>query len=290
VWVQEDLPIDDPVTDTLELHRVPEIEVPGHVWADWDHEEQRFLTAADRAEYDEDYELTALRKSVVTYPDDHFDRPLHDGSTYALADHILSFIFWFERGREDGLLYDPAVAADFDAAFPSFKGVEILDEDPLTVAYYSDTWTLDAENMVTPFAPTYGTYEWFGFWHMIALGKMATVDGELAFTEDTAEDLGVEWMDYTQGPSLPILEDKLLEAVEANYIPYEPTMGQYVTEDEALERWTNLHSFYEEYGHFWVGSGPFVLKDLDGVAEFVHLIRFEDYPDSANKWMWFLDS
>jgi peptide/nickel transport system substrate-binding protein len=74
------------------------------------------------------------------------------------------------------------------------------------------------------------------------LGIKAEKDGLLAFSEAKAGALGVEWMNFIDGPSLPILKGYLDIAKTANYIPYESTMGLYVTEAEATERWSNLET------------------------------------------------
>ncbi|MBS3766322.1 ABC transporter substrate-binding protein, partial [Candidatus Bipolaricaulota bacterium] len=106
---------------------------------------------------------------------------------------------------------------------------------------------------------------------------------------DKAEKLNVEWMDYTKGPSLPILEENMRQAINENYIPYEPTLGEYVTKEEASERWSNLESWYEEMGHFWVDAGPLYLEDVSPTAEVVELSRFEDYPYPADRWLFMLE-
>jgi peptide/nickel transport system substrate-binding protein len=39
-----------------------------------------------------------------------------------------------------------------------------------------------------------------------------------------------------------------------------------------------------EMGHFWVGSGPYILKTVSPLAKIVVLRRFEEYPDPSDKW------
>ena len=67
-------------------------------------------------------------------------------------------------------------------------------------------------------------------------------------------------MSYIAGPSVATLARHLNEARQSDYIPYEPTLGQFVSTDEAQARWSNLASWYNQKGHFWVGTGPFYLE------------------------------
>ena len=60
-------------------------------------------------------------------------------------------------------------------------------------------------------------------------------------------------------------------------------MGEYITPEEARQRYQNLLSWYEEHGHLWVGNGPFYLESLG--EEQVVLKRFPEYPDPADKWL-----
>ncbi len=284
VTVEEGLPIG--VThDWLTLEFADEIQVPLDAWADWDAAEQRFVTVEEKYGAEG---VTARRKSVVYYDDDIFDVPMHDGSTLSMGDFILSFIFAFDRAQEESPIFDESAIPGYEAMMASFRGARFITDDldyPLIVEYYSNLWYLDAEWMVTTLFPAYGIYSQFAPWHVITIGKLAETDVELAFGSDKSEKLGVEWMDYTKGPSIPILHDKLVKSLATNYIPYEPTLGQYITEDEALERWVNLDAWYGEIGHFWTSTAPLYLEAVSPVAGIIELKRFEGHPDPADRWL-----
>jgi len=306
VYVQEGLPMD--IThDWLTLEFVSELVVPPDAWADWDAKEQRFVTVRER--FPEG--TTALRKSVVHYPADLYDVPLHDGSTLSIGDFVMAMIVRFDRAKEGSPIFDEAEVADFEAWLATFKGVRMTSTNPLIIETYSDApvfyfsvtdtyescWYLDAEWNVTTWFPTYGTYsdylprqprDWTGFWHMITVGWLAEKNEESAFSASKAGALGVEWVDYTRGPSLTILKKWLDWAAAENYIPYAPTLGQYVSAAEAADRWANLQDWYDRKGHFWVGNGPFYLEGVYAEDKIVHLKRFKDHPDRADKWLFLL--
>ncbi len=89
------------------------------------------------------------------------------------------------------------------------------------------------------------------------------------------------------GPSLPILQRHLTESVTNGFIPYEPTLGQFITADEAAGRYEALNGWFEDKGHFWIGTGPFYLEAAHPIERIVHLRRFEQFPDLSSKWVGF---
>ncbi len=273
-----------PITKTLDwvdLQFVDEITVPDDAWVDWDAENQTFITAADKGE-----PITARIKSVVYYPEDLYEKVTwHDGSPFDLADIVMGLIMTFDRGKEASAIFDESYQPDFESFLSVFKGVRIVSEQPLVIEYYTDSFQLDAELNVTTLWPQYGYGE--GAWHTVALGVLAEENQELAFTADKADALEVEWMNYVAGPSLEILAKYLDQAMADNYIPYANTMSAYVTEDEAKTRWENLKAWYEDKGHFWVGTGPFYLDSVFPLEKTVVLKRYEAYPDPADKWLGF---
>ncbi len=282
VTVKEGLPVGKTL-DWLDLKFAPEITVPEDAWVDWDPVAQRFITAAEK--YPEG--LTALTKSVVYYPTNLWSVPLHDGSTLSLGDFIIGMILTFDRAKPESPIYDEAYVPEYESFMEYFRGVRIISADPLVIETYSDLWYLDAEWIPSTWFPYYSQGP--GFWHNLAIGIMAEAAKELAFSADKAKKLGVDWMNYIAGPSLEILAKYLNEAIATNYIPYAPTLGQYVTAAEAAARYANLSAWYSQVGHFWVGSGPFYVAEVKPVEKILVLRRFEAYPDPATKWLIFAE-
>jgi peptide/nickel transport system substrate-binding protein len=147
---------------------------------------------------------------------------------------------------------------------------------------YDDQFALDAENSISTWWPYYSYGQ--APWHTLAVAYKAEENKELAFSSDKADALEVEWMSFISGPSLEVLEKYLGEAADAGFIPYEATLSEYVTADEAAARYENLKKFYDEYKHFWVNTGPFILKAVFPVEGNLELVRNEAYPDMADKW------
>ncbi|MCS7220857.1 MAG: ABC transporter substrate-binding protein [Anaerolineae bacterium] len=268
--------------DWVSLEFQDEIVVPGDAWADWDPVAQRFITAAEK--YTET--VTARTKVTVYYPEDLYETVRwHDGSSFSVADVVLGMILTFDRGKEGSAIFDESAVPALESFLTHFKGVRIVSTDPLVIETYDDAFALDAENTVSTWWPYYG----FGQagWHALAIGILAEQNQELAFSSDKADALQVEWMSYVAGPSLEVLKKYLDQARAERFIPYANTLGQYVSAEEAAARYENLANFYAEKGHFWVGTGPFILDTVSPVEGSVSIVRNPNYPDPATKWAGF---
>ena len=287
VFVQEGLPVEQNL-DWATLEFVDEITVPEDAWSDWDAENQVFITAAERAAADETFELTTLSKVVMYYEEDYFDKmKWHDGSPVTLADHVMFMILQFDQAKEASPIYDEAEVSNFETFMAAFKGWKIASEDPLVIEYYTDAYGLDAENNVTNFRATSPSGYSNGVeasWHALVPGWLVEVNGEAAFSADKAETLEVDWMSYIAGPTVELMKAQLDAAEAENLIPYEPTLGQYITAEEATARYANLQEWYRRYGHFWVNTGPFSLQRAFPVEGTLILRYNPDYPDLATRW------
>lgn len=278
VTVQTGLPV---VTnyDWVTLDTADTITVPTDAWVDWDATNQKFITAGEKFPDG----LTAKTKSVVYYPADLFETvKWHDGSNISVADFVMWMIMNFEQGKPESPIYDEDVAPNLEAFLTHFKGVQILSTDPLTIATYDDNYYADAELDVTSWWPQYGYGE--APWQSIAIGNISEANKELAWGAGAADRNTVEWTSFIGGPSLEILAKNLDQAITDKTIPFEPTLGQYITADEAVARYTALKDWYTERGHFWDGTGPYYLDSVDLNAGSAVVKNNPDYPDLADRW------
>jgi peptide/nickel transport system substrate-binding protein len=270
--------------DWVDLNFAEEIVVPDDAWADWDPVEQRFITAGEK--YTETQ--TVARKSVVYYPEDLYETVTwHDGSSFSIADVLMGMILTFDRAQEDSPYYDAAAVATYNSFMSAFRGVKILSTDPLIIETYSNLWNLDAELNVTFWWPYFDQGQ--GSWHALTLGLMAEDAGEAAFSASKADELEVEWLSYIAGPTISILKGQLDAALAESFVPYAPTMGDYLTAAEAKARYENLKAWYDQYGHFWVGTGPLYLERAYTVEKTVSLKRNAEFPDLSEKWTGFAE-
>lgn len=286
ITVQEGLPVFKTL-DWVTLDTTGEIEVPADAWVDWDAANQTFITAGDKFPDG----LSALTKTTVYYPGGMFDDvQWHDGSQLSAADFVMNMIMVFDPSYTESPIYDEATVSALESFLASFRGVRIVSTDPLVIETYSDAYNIDAEIMISnnqvypnpTWWPQYAYGE--GAWHTLSLGILAETNRELAFTPDKADALSVEWMSFISGPSLEVLKKYLGQASVEMFIPYAATLGDFISADEAMDRYENLGAFYAERGHFWVNTGPFILSGVFPVEGTLSLSRNPDYADNAAKW------
>jgi peptide/nickel transport system substrate-binding protein len=278
---KEGLPINQSL-DWLTVNTAPQVDVPEDAWVDWDAKEKRFITAAEKFPDG----LTANVKSVVVYPADLFETvKWQDGSPISVGDFVMSMIQGFDPGKEESPIYDPSLALSINAGLEAFKGYRITSTDPLTIEAYSDAYVSDAELNITPLWPQSP----FGLsgensWQILAISNLAEAAGELAYTQDKADNEQVENTSWIGGPSLEILSKYLDQAASESYIPFEPTLGQYITKEEADQRYANLKTWFEDHGHFWVGTGPYYLDQVFTTEKSLVLKNNTDFVDLADRW------
>jgi peptide/nickel transport system substrate-binding protein len=283
--VQEGFPMTSTL-DWVDLSFEPQIVVPDDAWAGWDAVNQVFLTAGEV--YDEPQ--TVVLKDTIYYPQGMFDEiKWHDGTPLSVADFVMNMITQFDLGDENSPYYDENLVPDREQALSSLKGVRIASEDPLIIETWSNSPSIDAENSVTNWWPgdedTGPGYD-FGdaAWHNMALMLRGEEHGSFAFTTDKADVNEIEWTSLIAGPSLNILADELASAAEEGFIPYEPTLGQYISEEEAAAAYANLAEFARRYGHYYLGTGPYFLQGVFTVEGQAVLAQNPDHPDASNRW------
>jgi peptide/nickel transport system substrate-binding protein len=204
-----------------------------------------------------------------------------------IADFLYAWIVGFDIGKEGSAIYDESQAPSIEAALEAYKGFRILSESPLVIEAYSDNWQLDAELNITTMFPAY-TYG-YAPWHIIAAASLADAGGEISFSADKADALStetttVEWFSQVGGPSLAILDKYLDQAIADQYVPYASVLGEYITPEEAVDRYQKAKDFYAEYGHFLIGNGPYILSEVFLTEKVATLIQNPDYIDLSDRW------
>ena len=268
--------------DWLTVKTEEEIAVPEDAWVDWDATEQRFITAAEK--FPEG--TTANVKSVVTYPADLYDTvKWHDGSPISAGDFVMSMIMGFDNAKPESPIYDESLVPSLAAALESFKGYRIISTDPLTIEAYNDAYNADAELNILPLWPL-SPYGLSGenSWNIFAVSNLAEANKELAYTSNKADTLQIEQTSWVGGPSLEILSKNLDQAAGESYIPYEPTLSQFITKEEADLRYANMKKWYDAHGHYWVGTGPYYLDKVFTTEKSLVLKQNADFVDLSDRW------
>ena len=284
---QTGLPITNNNLGWLDVQEVDEIPVPADAWVDWDATSQTFITAGEKFPDGS----TAKTKSVVVYPADLYETvKWHDGSPISAADFVMAFAIFLDRAKPESAIYDESAALSVDAFLPSFKGWRITSTDPITIEYYSDSFAADAELNVIPLWPGSPTgLAGENSWQIFAVSNLAEAACELAYTSDKADALQIEQMSWVGGPSLEILKKYMDQAQAESVVPFEATLGQFLTPEEVALRYENMSKWYDDHGHFWVGTGPYYLDQVFTTEKSLVLKNFTDFPDLADRWSDFKD-
>jgi peptide/nickel transport system substrate-binding protein len=280
--------------DWLTINYAPEIVVPDDAWVDWDATNEVFITASEK--YTEPVSVNQL--TTVFYPSELYETAWHDGSPVSVADFVMKIIMQFAIGKPDSPLYDASQEAPLAAHLEQLKGIRIVSEDPLVIETYSDNFYLEAELIDLnydatwyPGSPPSGGHTGYAYggggWHNIGLFNVAEAAGELAFSSAKADEKEIEWMSTIGGPSLEILAGHLVTATAESLVPFQPTLSQFVTEEEVTARWSNLSEWYRKYGHFHIGTGPYWLQGAFPLEGTVIVRQNPNYIDNADRWAGF---
>jgi len=288
---QEGLPNAEPQSDWITLEFQPEIPVPDDAWADWDAENQVFITAAERAAADPEYTQVAKTKVTIQYVPNLWDTTWHDGSSFSPADFVYSMIMTFDTGKEASPIFDESLANTVATLLTHFKGVKIVSTDPLTIETYDDQFYLDAENNIRDWYPNvYNPSVFAGgmlAWHNLAPAYQAEADGKMAFSKDKSTIKEIDYTSQVSGPTLAVQMEYVDQYITDQFIPFEPTMSEFLTADEAVTRYNNLKAWYEEHGHIVLGTGPYYVDQVFPVEGSITLTRYENYLFPADQFSGF---
>ena len=277
--------------DYVTVEKVAEINVPGDAWGDWDAAAGKFITRSEKFPGG----LTAKTKTECTFSDSLFESKWHDGSTFSIGDMLLQFILGFDVAKPESPVYDEAQVASFEQFITVFKGARITSRPPggpLTIEVYHDSFYLDAEAQVFNrigglFWPYYS--QGMSPWHTMAASWLAEEEELTTWSEDKADNLGVDRQNWVAGESLNILLEKAEEAQAVNFVPYQFEMLKYIDPGEIFERYENMKAFLDTYGHLWIGNGPMYIESVDPIANIIVGKRFEDYVHDLNKFLAFAE-
>jgi peptide/nickel transport system substrate-binding protein len=274
-----------PVSKTLDwvtLKTADKINVPADTIIDWDAKTQKFITVGTKFPNG----LTAKIKSVVTYPSDLFDTvKWHDGAPLSVADFVMPLIMVFDRASQDSPIYDEAAVPFFQSFQSSFKGFKITSTNPLTIESYTDLYYNDAELDVASWWPTSPLgLSGENSWDVLAISNVAEAKNELAYTADKADAKKIEHMSWVGGPSLALLAKHLDEAIAAGTVPYAPTLGAYLTADQAKARYNSLKAWYTVHNHFWIGTGPYYIDKVFLTEKTITLKNNGWFSDASDRW------
>ncbi len=220
-----------------------------------------------------------------------FVSAFHDGTRTSFADVLYPYVIAYRWGASDAegaTPYDPEIDratalvrerlagirfAGVDATSKSIRFGELaFVREMLLVEIYVAASGEDL-GKAAAIAPPWSSIPW----HVLALMDEAVLRGWAAFSQAEAARLGVPWLDLVRADALKARLGSLVAEFERRaYVP-EP-LKDHVTAEEARARWRALTAFYEEYGHFLVTGGPYLLEEWSEQATVLRVFRDPSYP------------
>jgi len=281
ITVRQGLPVFSNGVDYCSVTYVPEVAVPADAWYDWDAAAGDFILAGPGR--------TAQAVIRYTFPEALWSYKWHDGSTISMGDLLMDFLYGFalDPAKPESPYYDASAVSTYESNMSVFKGLKVISVHPLVYDLYTDGIDLDAEVM----AFNNQSVMWFTYsqgtspWHTMALGLMSEAAGLAAFSNPKSEEKGIPWLNYAAGETLNQMATNLVEAQITNFLPYPNALGDYVTQQEIVERYANASNFLSQYGHLYLGTGPYFVETFDPLASIVVLKRFADYAFDLQRFM-----
>ncbi len=117
-----------------------------------------------------------------------------------------------------------------------------------------------------------------------AVANAAEAAGLLAYPPTNPLSREIEQTSFIGGPSLEILLAQLDELIANKTVPYEATLGQYITPEQAVARYEALKAWYGEKGNLWQGTGPYYIDQVYLTEKSLVVKHNPEYPDRADRW------
>jgi len=213
----------------------------------------------------------------------------HDGTQLSTADLLYPYIFAYRWGAKSGqndTTFDPVIAAATALIRDRLVGVKVMrvertvvkfgdivvpKETPVIQVYVNDT-SPDSQQLAALVPP------WSNLpWHLLVLMEEAVKRGLAAFSKMEAARRGVEWLDLVRAEELQKQWRAVIEEFERQ--GYRPAdLKDYVTAEDARQRWGALQKFADVHGHLLVTNGPYRLKQWSQNSAVLEVFRDLSYP------------
>lgn len=205
----------------------------------------------------------------------------HNGVPMSPADLLYPQYFVFEWGMDTGdptdLTKDPEYMAGVQPGLPLIKGIRFLDNG--TVESYVDQWHFDEKEL----AGTAGV--WAGEpWEITAASERLVTSGKAAYSRGEATSKNVPWLSLIVPSHAAMIRNELAAMKAEGFIP--PPLRDFVTPEEADERYDASIKWIDTHRHAVIGNGPFYLDSYNPEGRVITLKAFRDssYPFEKGHW------
>lgn len=210
----------------------------------------------------------------------------HHGVPVTMND-VLEQVALLSRRHHGDIAARDSGALDFSEfqLASAFRGLRVVDAD--TIEIYLDFWHLDPAEIagvadLWPQVP----------WEVAELAMATVLHDHTRLSSQAAFGQGRTWIDLSRGRTLAFMDNEISTANVTTAGPgvtRPPGFEGRISQAEAESRWAAITSWRTTQGHYYPGSGPYVLQSVDFNTRQVVTNRFADYPFGADRWDSFLD-
>ncbi len=216
----------------------------------------------------------------------------HHGVEATLADNLYAKAFyteWSSKDDENDLEYEQSFAATWSNKVGIDKGFIINDDGSIT-SYGDYNWPMDKARVGAEVAGVMAqaagpsrplTFPWDLYEATALLVTEGNTEGE-RYT--IAEDASLKQIDIKMPDTIADIRAKYVEMYNRGHVP--ASIKDYVTVEEAKERYAHGIKFIDTYGHAYISNGAFFLSKLDTANNFAEATAFRDasYPFEKGYW------
>ena len=228
---------------------------------------------------------TGIKAATVKVTFKYLFSRWHHGIMMDMNDikYWIAFMYdWATMDYEGDPFYDDAYASSILPYLETIAGWEFVDEDTLVV--YGNYSHPISDAVTASYYYVWPDVPWeigeIMAW-TVAYGGPKSGN---AYSWDGRA--GTEWIDLLATTHCEDMLQWFGNFTATSYVP--DYIKDSVTWDEAKTRYETVKLFYNEYGHLYVGNGPFYLAEYDPDAIYMKLEAFwtdETYPFNATYWL-----
>ncbi|MGH9977920.1 MAG: ABC transporter substrate-binding protein, partial [Nitrososphaeraceae archaeon] len=171
------------------------------------------------------------------------------------ADLLYPQYFVFEWGLDSGdpadLTKDPEYMSSVQPGLPLIKGIRFLDNQTV-VESYVDQWHFDEKELAGTAAVWAGTP-----WEITAAAERLVTSGKAAFSRGEASSKNVPWLSLIISSHAAMIRNELADMKAERFVPV--SLRDFVTPQEANERYDASIKWIDAHKHAVIGNGPFYL-------------------------------
>ncbi len=215
----------------------------------------------------------------------------HHGAEQTLADIMYASAFiteWATKDGEDDPYYEQSYSAIYTPGLETSKGF-ILNNDGTFTSYFDYNWPMD-EGRVGSNATVSGKAGSPGRpyvfpWDLYEAASLLVVEGNTKGERYTiAQSADLKQLDLKTPDMVADLRAKYVELYNRGHVPV--SIKDYVTVEEAKDRYARGIKFIDTYGHGMISNGAFFISKIDAANNFIELSAFRDaaYPFEQGYW------